>query len=146
MICVSLCLIGGDHQGFRSAPSPGQPVRFQPVHLHVDSGTTPLAAYQIDFRVARGDVSIVGIEGGDHPAFREAPFYDPQAIQHQRVILAAFSTRPTGELPSGRTRVATLHLRIAGDETPAFNVKLQAAANEAGERVQAKVSIEPRNP
>src|SRR5690554_6874465 len=43
-------------------------VRFAAVNLYVDSGEAPLAAWQIDFRDARGVVRIVGIEGGEHAA------------------------------------------------------------------------------
>ena len=51
-----------------------------------------LAAYQIEFSVTNILTKIVGIEGGQHPAFREPPFYDPKAMQQERVIIAAFST------------------------------------------------------
>src|SRR5262249_13411254 len=84
--------------------------RFCAVLISVDSGSTPLAAYQLRFAVTNGTAKIVGIEGGEHPAFREAPFYDPKAIQNEVAIIASFNTAPAAELPKGKTRVATIHL------------------------------------
>src|SRR4051812_6809037 len=80
-------------------------VRFRAVDVYIDSKTAPLAAYQADFTVTNGVAKIVGIEGGDPAAFREAPFYDPQAMQHERVVIGAFSTDAAAALPSGKTRV-----------------------------------------
>src|SRR5262245_59605150 len=76
------------------------PGRFRAVDIYVDSGSAPLAAYQLEFSVTNQVAKIVGIEGGDHEAFREPPFYDPKAIQQERVILAAFSTQASEQLPS----------------------------------------------
>jgi len=56
---------------------------------------------------------IVGIEGGEHPAFREPPMYDPKAMQHERVIIAAFNTAPSDELPRENAS-ATIHLEAKG--------------------------------
>ena len=53
-------------------------VRFVAVDIFVDSQDKSLAAYQLEFSVTNGVAKIVGIEGGEHPAFREAPFYDPK--------------------------------------------------------------------
>ncbi|MHC4768662.1 MAG: hypothetical protein ACYTEI_08130, partial [Planctomycetota bacterium] len=74
----------------------GPSVRFQAVHVSVDTGDEPLAAYQLDLRAATDNVRIVGIEGGAHPAFADPPYYDPAAIQGDRVIIGAFSTVPAG--------------------------------------------------
>ena len=73
--------------------------RFGAVDIYVDSGSTPLAAYQLEFAATNGVAKIVGIEGGEHAAFRQPPFYDPKAIQHERVIIASFSTAPATDLP-----------------------------------------------
>src|SRR5258708_11805614 len=66
--------------------------RFCAVDIFVDSGSTPLAAYQLSFAVTNGLAKIVGIEGGEHAAFRQPPFYDPKAIQNEIAILASFNT------------------------------------------------------
>ena len=66
--------------------------RFGAVDIYVDSGSTPLAAYQLEFAATNGVAKIVGIEGGEPAAFRQPPFYAPKAIQNERVIIASFST------------------------------------------------------
>jgi hypothetical protein len=110
---------------------------FRAVDIYVDAGDTPLAAYQLEFSVTNVLTKIVGVEGGGHPAFREPPFYDPKAIQQERVIIAAFSTEDAGKLPVGKTYVATIHIETIGPEKPTFQLKLQATANAAGQRIPA---------
>ena len=117
-------------------------VRFEAVDIFVDSGAKPLAAFQLEFRVGNGDAKIVGVEGGSHAAFREPPFYDPKAIQQERVILAAFSTAKADQLPRNKTRVATIHLQINGTKEPEFTVKLKTAADADGRKIQAITSFE----
>ena len=120
-------------------------IRFQAVDIFVDSQTTALAAYQLEFAVTSGNAKIVGVEGGEHPAFAEAPFYDPKAIQQERVILAAFSTQTADKLPSGKTRVATIHLQISGTSELKFEAKLTTAASSDGGKIAVTVStIEKR--
>ena len=115
-------------------------VRFQAVDIFVDSQATVLAAYQLEFAVTNGNAKIVGIEGGEHPAFAEAPFYDPKAIQHERVILAAFSTQAADKLPIGKTRVATIHLQISGTDELKFETKLTTAASSDGNKISVTIS------
>jgi hypothetical protein len=115
-------------------------IRFQPVEIFADSGTNTLAAYQLQFNVTSGNAKIVGIEGGEHPAFAEAPFYDPKAMQNERVILAAFSTQQADKLPTGKTRVATIHLQISGTDELKFETKLTTAANSGGKKIAATIS------
>src|SRR6266478_811255 len=99
------------------------PFHFCAVDIYLDSRGAPLAAYQIEFLVTNSVGKIVGIEGGDHTAFRTPPHYDPKAIQGERVIIAAFSLFSASALPTGRTRVATIHLMISGKVPPQFDVK-----------------------
>ena len=112
-------------------------VRFTTVDIYLDSGDTPLAAYQLQFKASTGDVKIVGIEGGEHEAFSEPPYYDPEAIRQERVIIAAFNTSDASQLPAGRTRIATIHLQISGDIQPQYQVDLTVAADPQGERIKA---------
>jgi hypothetical protein len=114
------------------------------VDVFVDSKDKPLAAYQLDFAVTNGNAKIVGIEGGEHPAFGQPPFYDPKAMQHERVILAAFSTEAADKLPTGKTRVATIHLQVEAVTEPQFELKLQAAADAQGNRLAAEASVAER--
>jgi hypothetical protein len=110
-------------------------VRFEAVDIVLDSGDLPLAAYQFEFTAETGQITIVGIEGGDHPAFKEPPYYDPAALRNNRVIIAAFST--AAELPTGPTRVARAHVQVTGDVEPQYVVSLKVAASADGERIPA---------
>ena len=119
--------------------------RFRAVDIYLDSKGTPLAAYQLEFAVTNIAAKIVGIEGGEHPSFHEAPFYDTKAIQHERVIIAAFSTDSLEKLPAGRTRIATIHFQILGDGEPAFLLKLQTAADSQGTKISVEANVESAN-
>ncbi len=121
-------------------------VRFQAVDIFIDSKETSLAAYQLEFLVKSGDAKVVGVEGGEHPAFKDAPFYDPKAIQHERVIIAAFNTAAADKLPKGKTRVATMHLQITGDRNPDYAVKLETAATLEGRKIGVETTFEERKP
>jgi hypothetical protein len=118
--------------------------RFRAVDIYLDSKATPLAAYQLEFFSTNRAAKIVGIEGGAHAAFREPPFYDPKAIQQERVIIAAFSTASADNLPAGKTLVATIHLQIIGAEDPRFEVKLQTAGDAAGHKISVEAGFEER--
>ena len=84
---------------------------FVALDVYIDSGATPLAAYQIEITAGPGAV-IAGVEGGVAGPFHEPPYYDPAALRGGRIVLAAFNTG--GDLPHGRIRVATLHMREEG--------------------------------
>ncbi len=134
-----------------------QTTRFAPVHIYLDSGGKPLAAYQFELvawasrpwiqnhgqdarATVPGTIKIVGVEGGEHPAFREAPYYDPAALMNDRIIIAAFNTGR--DLPSGRTRIATLHLQILGDAQPEYQLTLVTAADADGQTIPATLSLQ----
>ena len=119
------------------APAAGAP-RFATVDVLIDSKDKPLAAYQFEFAAGTGDVKIVGVEGGEHPAFQGAPYYDPEALEHGRIVIASFNTGQ--DLPKGRTRVATLHLRIAGAATTTYSVNLVVASDETGMEIPCGIS------
>ena len=119
-------------------------VRFETVDVFVDTTDKALAAYQLEFFATAGGAKIAGIEGGAHPAFATPPYYDPKAMQEERVILAAFTTEDAAALPVGRTRVATIHLQT-GPDPAEFQVQLQAAADAAGETIVARVTFQERN-
>jgi hypothetical protein len=118
--------------------------QFRAVDIYVDPGSTPLAAFQLEFAATNGLARIVGIEGGEHSAFRRPPFYDPKAIQHERVIIAFFSTAPTSDLPVGKTRVATIHYQTTDTQPARFELKLQTAGDAQGNRIAAQASFEER--
>ena len=118
--------------------------RFVTVDVFVDSKAAPLAAYQLELSVTGGNAKIAGIEGGEHAAFAQPPFYDPKAMQQERVVLAAYSNNPEDKLPKGRTRVATIHLQVSGSGGPKFETRLQTAASSNGVKIKAELSVEER--
>jgi hypothetical protein len=114
-------------------------VRFAPLHIYLDSGNRPLAAYQFELKAAAGQIKIVGVESGQHKAFKEAPYYDPAALANDRIIIAAFNTGC--ELPKGRTRIATIHLQITGDIEPDYELNLTVAADADGKEIPANIDL-----
>lgn len=132
--CITVlffCLLGG-------AAEPTPP-RFTTVDLFVDSAQSPLAAWEMEFKATSGAVEIVGIERGDNADFHDPPYYDPAALKNNRVIVGAFDLAP--QLPSGKIRVARLHLHISGSEKPIYAVNLVAAGNKEGKPIAAQASF-----
>jgi hypothetical protein len=123
-------------------PQPGA-ARFLWVDVLVDSGDAPLAAYQIKLHDSRGIASIVGIEGGAHPLFAGPPYYDPEAMMTDCVIIAAYSIAGANELPKDEHRIARIHVRVAGDAEPEFDSLVQAAADATGGPIQISVTLKP---
>jgi hypothetical protein len=110
--------------------------RFVAVDVYVEAGDRKLAAWQVE--VATGErATIVGVEGGEPAAYREPPTYDPEAIHGGKIILAAFTT---ADAPSGRVRVARLHLMES--DMAKLEGKVVAAAKPGGDRFEAKVTLE----
>ena len=114
-------------------------VRFEFIDVYVDSGDVPLAAYQFELTDAAESVKIVGIEGGEHEAFTAPPYYDPKALKNNRVIIAALST--ADDLPTGRTRVATVHVQVEVAEKPEISINLDVAGDVQGNEIDTRVSI-----
>ena len=122
-----------------SISQPG--VRFAPLHIYIDSGNKNLAAYQFELKAVAGQIKIVGVEGGRHEAFKEAPYYDKAALYvNDRIIIAAFSTG--SNLPKGRTQIATIHLQIIGDAEPQYELKLIVAADADAKEIPAEITFE----
>jgi hypothetical protein len=116
-----------------SQPASRPAVRFTYVDVSIDSKSEPLAAYQFELAAEKGDVKIVGIEGGEHAAFQAPPYYDPAAMSRDHVIIAAFNTGK--DLPKGKTRVARIHVQITGDQKPEYVIKLEVAASSEGQPI-----------
>jgi hypothetical protein len=118
----------------------GDGVRFEAVDVSVDPNDKPLAAYQFELKAKSGEVQLAGLEGGEHPAFKAAPYYDPAALLQNKVIVAAFST--ASELPRGRTRVARLMVQVTGPGATAYDAALSVAGSIDGKPIpDAKLSI-----
>lgn len=114
-------------------------VRFEAIDVFVDSRDQSLAAWQLELSCTDTGVLISGIEGGEHPAFREPPYYDARAINNNRVILAAFSTQD--KLPTGRSRVARVHVQVTGPGDHFWRTRLTTAAGSLGETIDAGMDI-----
>jgi hypothetical protein len=115
-------------------------VRFAPVDVYLDPAGKPLAAYQFELKATSGQTKIVGVEGGEHPAFQEAPYYDPAALMNDRIIIGAFNTG--SDLPTARTRIATIHLQITGDAEPKYELKLITTAGPDGQEMAVKANLQ----
>jgi hypothetical protein len=113
--------------------------RFEALDVFVDSGNHPLAAWQLELISDTPGIEIVGIEGGEHVAFQEPPYYDARAMYNNRVILASFDTGR--ELPTGRTRIARIHVHVTGTGLCEYRTKLDAAATINGQRIPAQISV-----
>ena len=134
--------ISNSESEIRGSKSPdGRPddVRFGVVDVFIDSGPLPLAAYQFELKVTAGDVTLVGVEGGEARAYRRPPYYDPSALARQRIVIAAFDLGT--DLPRGKTRVARLMVRVRGTVAPAYEATLAAAAADDGKPVPATISV-----
>jgi hypothetical protein len=109
------------------------------VDVFIVSGPAALAAFLFELKVTAGDVTLVGVEGGDHRAYRQPPYYDPAALARRRIVIAAFDLG--SDLPSGKTRVARLMVRVRGDVAPAYEATLAVAAAQDGKPLDATISV-----
>jgi hypothetical protein len=136
-----LLLTGGAADSGESSAS--QPVthaaRFVFVHAYIDPKGQPLAAYQFELTAQGSDVTLVGVEGGEHPAFADPAYYDPKANAQNRIVIAAFNTGDN--LPRTRTRVATIMLRVTGTQVPAYTAKLDVAASSDAKPIDATIQV-----
>jgi hypothetical protein len=119
-------------------------VRFVAVDIYLNSAE-PVAAWQFELQDRNGLMKIVGVENGASAAYSPAPYYDREAVQlgtADRIIVADFSLAEPSQLPSGRTRVATLHLMLTGPGEPAFELDLVTAVRHDGRTIDASITLE----
>jgi hypothetical protein len=148
VMMLALCGVGRSQHDSGEAKK-----RFAPVKVFIDPQGKGLGAYQFELKATgkgvrpreeKGSdpfsVKIVGVEGGEHAAYKEAPYYDPAALAQNRIIIGALSTAK--ELPAGRMRVATVHVMIEGDAEPEYEVVLVTAGDADGNRIDAKITLE----
>ena len=125
------------------AAAPGEaPIatRFGYVDVMIDPKGEALAAYQIEFTAEVGQISLVGVEAGEHPAYaKRPPYYDPAALAGNRIIVGDYSLDPG--VPRTKTRVARLMLEIRGDAKPQYVTKLMAAADADGKTIAVELSL-----
>ena len=129
----------GQSTSMSTSTSSPAPTRFQSVDVMLDPKGESLAAYQLEFVADASHVKLVGVEGGDHAAFADPPYYDPAALSKHRVILAAFST--SSDLPKSSTRVARLHVQITGDDVPQWSARLIVASSVKSDSIAASASL-----
>jgi hypothetical protein len=123
-----------------------QGARFGVVDVYVDSAE-PLAAWQFELRERHGTMQVVGVENGESASYDTAPYYDRTAVARgaaDRIVVASFSLRPAAELPVGRARVATVHVRLVGDANPDYELRLVAAGAADGRPIDAAISLDTR--
>jgi hypothetical protein len=114
--------------------------RFTPVDVMIDPKGQPLAAWQLEFAAETGDISLVGVEAGEHPAYaKRPPYYDPAALAGKRIVVGDYSLDP--DLPKTKTRVVRLMLEVKGDANPQYVTKIMAAANADGKSIPVDVSL-----
>jgi hypothetical protein len=117
---------------------------FTTVDVFVDSDT-PVAAWQVELTERRGAMQIVGIERGDDATFRDPPFYDRVATMRgatERIVLASYSLSDAAQLPSGKVRIARVHVRATGAAQPDYEARLIAAGTADGRSIDAQLSLE----
>lgn len=125
-----------------ASPAPNDSQRFAAVDVYLETDE-PVAAWQFEF--SGRNVRIVGVENGESDAFGGAPYYDRDAVQlgtADRIVVADFSLAEPGELPSGRIRIATLHL-VLGDSDPEFDLDLVTAVTRDGATIEASIGLDP---
>jgi hypothetical protein len=147
LLAATLVAVGGTGVRFAGA-QPAQfaapaEFRFATVDVYIDSAE-PLAAWQFELTDSARSMTVVGVENGASAAFAEAPHYDLDAVQEDRadrIIVADYSLAASAQLPRGRTRVATVHVRLQGTRAPDFELRLVAAGNAAGQSIAAEADF-----
>jgi len=123
---------------FAAAAAPAGELSFRVADVYVETGNRPLGAYQFEWAYDPETVSLVGVEGGDAP-FTEAPWYDPVGLTSGRIIVAGFTLADA--LPSGRVRIARLHLAVRGGEPRLGAPRLEVAAGADAVSYDATITV-----
>ena len=119
-------------------------IRFAALEIVLETAE-PLAAWQFELRESSGRMRVVGVENGDSAAFGDAPYYDLEAVsggRADRIIVADYSLNPADELPTGRSRIATVHVQLQGTAAPDYVLSLVAAGGASGEPIQASIEFD----
>lgn len=132
LLAVALCTASAPRL---IALGQSEPIRFVAYDVVIDPAGSTLAAWQLRIEDPSGRALLVGVEGGEDPSFKSAPFYDPAALQGRpgvksAIVLAAFDETDAG--PNSPTRVARLHFQVRGDVDPALSVTAEVIASPTG--------------
>ncbi len=125
-------------QSEEAAPTPS----FRAIDMYVDSGDTPLAAYQIELSYDGERMKIVSLEGGATEGFKPAPHYDRKGLKGGRLIIAAFTSTDALAI-AGRQRVARVHLMVEDGTDRLPSARLVTAARPGGVKIAATVTLTP---
>ena len=115
--------------------------RFAPLDIYLESPVA-VAAWQFELKDRNGVMKVVGIENGGHSAYPRAPYYDRKAVARgdaTRIMVADYALADENMLPSGRMRLATLHLMLARE--PDLELRLITATTPEGEAINASISF-----
>lgn len=118
-------------------------VEFRTVDVFLDA-SEPVAAWQFQLAEKNSMMTIVGVENGFSEVFSAAPYYDRDAVaggSADRIIVADFSLADENQLPSGRFRIATLHIMLSGAGQPEFDLRLVTATTSGGDVIDAVISL-----
>jgi len=121
-------------------------VRFATLDVYLQSAA-PLAAWQFELDERGGSMQVVGVEQGNSAAYPRPPYYDREAVRQglaDRIVVADFSLAGRDRLPTGRVRLATIHLMLDRRVEPQFVLALVAAADPDGRPLEATLSFELR--
>ena len=127
-----------------SCPAQTDVAQFAAIDIYLHS-QQPVAAWQFRLASRRGVMKVVGVERGDSAAFPRAPYYDREAVRlgtADRIVVADYSLANNARLPSGRTRLATVHLMLSAAGHQDLNLDLVTATTRGGRRAEAQISFE----
>ena len=120
-------------------------VHFATVDVYLDSDA-PIAAWQFELNERSGTMRVVGVEQGESGAYTRVPYYDRNAVERgeaDRIIVADYTLADRDDLPSGRFRIATIHVMLRGDATR-FDLDLITATTYDGKRTDASATLSVR--
>jgi len=137
MLCVASASLAMNRLNPERPENLQQTSSFRFIDVYVDAHEKPLGAFQFDARLGNG-VELVGLEGGDHPAFHTPPKYDPKALSQSRVIVADYSLE--GANARGAVRIARLHVFVPDTRQLDPTIKLSVASSAAGKAIDASIS------
>ena len=118
-------------------------LRFEAVDVYLDT-TESVAAWQFELSDKYGKMKVVGVESGESTAYRHAPYYDREAVrlgEADRIVVADYSLADVDILPRGRTRIATIHLMLDGDDEKDIESTLITATTHDGRVIDASISL-----
>ena len=138
---AAMAQVGGPGVGGDARISlPAGESRFTFVDVMIDPKGKSLAAWQVEFSAEAGEISLVGVEAGEHPAYAKRPaYYDPAALKGNRIIIGDFSL--DANLPQANSRVTRLMLEVKGNIKPVYAAKIMAAADGEGKAIAVNVAV-----